>query len=122
MSEPSRPKPDRGVAESLRAAIQQTLEAAGRSARSGPALTRERAGELLDEVARRGRGARDELGRRGQATREELTRRGQDARGELSRRGQDAREEVARRFELLEKRLAAIEDALRRESQSKPED
>jgi hypothetical protein len=86
MADPSPPSPERSAGESLRAAIQQTLEAAGRSARSGPAQTRERAGELLDEVVRRGRG------------------------------------ELARRLERLEGRLAELEEALRRQSGSGPED
>ena len=50
---------ERGVGDALRAAIERTLQAT-----AGPAATtRERAGELLDEVVRRGRGARDEIAR-----------------------------------------------------------
>jgi hypothetical protein len=45
--------------EALRSAIERTFEATAGSAAS----TRERAGELLDEVAKRGRGVRDQLGR-----------------------------------------------------------
>jgi hypothetical protein len=45
--------------EALRSAIERTFEAT-----AGPAAsTRDRAVELLDEVARRGRGVRDRLGR-----------------------------------------------------------
>jgi hypothetical protein len=99
-------KPDAGVAERLRTAIESTLSAAGRPARAGTtALTGERAIQLLDEVAKRGREARDELARRGQ-----------DAGAELARRGQDAAEEMAQRLEALELRLAALEDSLRQQT------
>jgi polyhydroxyalkanoate synthesis regulator phasin len=90
---------DRGVGDALREAIDRTLQATAGSA----AGTRERAGELVDEVARRGRDARDEL-----------TRRGQVAGAELARRGQDAGAELARRLEHLERRLAEVEEDLRR--------
>jgi polyhydroxyalkanoate synthesis regulator phasin len=109
------------VAEALRDAIERTLSAAGGPARAGTTrLTRERAANLLDEVARLGRGAGGELARRGAGAREELTRRGQDAGAELARRGQDAADEMAQRLETLERRLAALEDALRRRDRSKP--
>ena len=65
------------------------------------ATTRERAGELVDDVVRRGRDARDELARRGQ-----------EAGAGLVRRGQEATGEVGRRLELLERRLAELEDRL----------
>ena len=45
--------------EALRAAIERTFEATAGSAAS----TRDRAVELLDEVAKRGRGVRDQLGK-----------------------------------------------------------
>jgi hypothetical protein len=45
--------------EALRAAIERTFEATAGSAAS----TRDRAVELLDEVARRGRGVREGLGK-----------------------------------------------------------
>jgi hypothetical protein len=130
-------RPDGGVAEALRDAIQRTLSAAGRPARAGaPRLTRERAAQLLDEVARVGRKASVELARRGQGAREELARRGQDARADLARRGQEAAGEVTQRletsrarsgralgqvshtlairdtFEAIERRLAALEESL----------
>jgi hypothetical protein len=92
---------DRGVAEALRAAIDRTLSVAGKPARAGSAALRpERATQLLDEVARRGREARDEL----------------------ARRGVDAREELAARLEALERRLGALEDALRTKPKPKAED
>lgn len=114
-------RPDGGVAEALRDAIERTLSVAGRPARAGTTgLTRERAANLLDEVAKLGRDARGELARRGQGARDELTRRGQDAGAELARRGQDAAEEMVHRLEVLERRLTALEEALRGTEESKP--
>ena len=72
-----------------------------RATAGSAASTRERAGELVDEVVRRGREARDELARRGQ-----------EAGAELARRGQEATGEVGRRLELLERRLAELEERL----------
>jgi hypothetical protein len=103
---------EKGVTEALRAAIEGTLSEAGKRARAGSAALRgERATQLLDEVARRGRRAGGELSRRGQG-----------ARDELSRRGQDAREEVTAQLEALERRLSRLEDALRTKSKPKAED
>ena len=88
---------ERGVGDSLRAAIERTLQAT-----AGPAATtRDRAAELLDEVARLGGEARDEIARRGGEARDELARRGTEARGE-----------VARRLEALERRLEQLESKL----------
>ena len=87
------------MGDALREAIERTLNATAGSATS----TRERAGELVDELARRGREARGEL-----------TRRGQVAGAELARRGQDAGAELGKRLEALERRLAEVEDDLRR--------
>jgi polyhydroxyalkanoate synthesis regulator phasin len=87
-----------GVTDALRAAIERTLAATAPAA----AQTRERAGELLDELARRG-----------QEARAEIAKRGQDARDELSRRGHGAHAELSRQIEGLEKRLASIEEVLR---------
>ena len=89
--------PETGVADSVRAAVERTMRATAGSA----ATTRDRAGELVDDVVRRGREARDELARRGQ-----------EAGAELARRGQEATGEVGRRLELLERRLAEIETRL----------
>lgn len=77
-----------GVGETLRAAVERTLAATTPAA----AQTRDRAAELVDEIARRG----------------------QEARDELARRGQGAQAELARQIEGLEKRLASIEELLRR--------
>jgi hypothetical protein len=114
-------RPDGGVAEALREAIERTLSVAGRPARAGTTgIPRERAAQLLDEVARLGREARGELTRRGQGAREELTRRGQDAGAELARRGQAAAGEMGQRLEALELRLTELEEALRGRGRSKP--
>jgi len=92
---------DRGVGDALREAIERTLQATAGSA----AGSRERAADLVDEVARRGREARHGI-----------TRRGQVAGAELARRGQDAGAELARRIEHLERRLAEVEESLRPET------
>ncbi len=76
-----------------------------RATAGSAAGTRERAGELVDDVVRRGREARDELARRGQ-----------EAGAELARRGQEATGEVGRRLEGLEQRLAELEGRLAAEN------
>jgi polyhydroxyalkanoate synthesis regulator phasin len=96
---------DSGVADKLRSAIEHTMRATAGSAAS----SRERAGELVDEVVRRGLGARDELARRGQ-----------EAGVELARRGQEATGEVSKRIEMLEARLAELEQRLQVDSTSEP--
>ena len=105
-----------GVADSLRAAIERTLAATAPAA----AQTRERAADLLDEIARRGQEAREEITRRGQEAGAEIAKRGQ----ELSRRGQEAQAELARQLDVLEQRMASIEELLRghdeAEGQAKP--
>ena len=128
MAAESGERPDSGVADALRDAVKRTFSAAGGPARAGTSrLTRERAAQLVDELARLGRQASVDLARRGQEAREELTRRGQDAGADLARRGQEATGEVAQRLEALERRLAALEDALGRrgrapgQAQHKPE-
>ena len=83
---PGEQPPAGGVADSLRAAVERTMKATTGSAQS----TAERAGELVDDVVRRGRGAR----------------------GQLARRGQEATGEVGRRLEALERRLAELENSL----------
>jgi polyhydroxyalkanoate synthesis regulator phasin len=108
-----RPKPDEGgITEALRAAIDRTLAATAPAA----AQTRERAGELVDEVARRGQEAREEIARRGQDAGAEIAKRGQ----ELTRRGQEAQAELARQLEALEQRMATIEELLRRPDPPEP--
>lgn len=111
-------RPDGGMADALRDAIQRTLSVAGSPARAGTSkLTRERAAQLLDEVTRLGREASVELARRSQDAREELARRGQDAGADLARRGQEAAGEVTQRLEALERRLAALEESFGGRSQ-----
>jgi len=94
-----------GVGDALREAVDRTLRATSGSS----AVTRERAGELLDEVARRGRATREGITRRGQEAGAELA----EAGAGLARRGRAAGTEVARRLEALERRLASLEDELR---------
>ena len=74
--------PGAGASDALRSAIERTFAATAGSA----AETRDRAGELLDDVARRGQEAREEVARRGQEAREEVARRGQEARHGVSER------------------------------------
>ncbi len=73
MAERSREEQIKGLSDGLRDAIERTFAATAGSASE----TRERAGELLDEVARRGDEAREAV---------------KDARRKVVRRGQEARE------------------------------
>jgi len=113
---PSAPDEQSGISEALRNAVESTFAATAGSAGEN----RERAGELLDEVVRRGRGARAEIFRRGQDAREEVVRRGQGAREEVVRRGQEASAEVVSRVEeelrSISERLAKLESSLRGKS------
>jgi polyhydroxyalkanoate synthesis regulator phasin len=111
------PESEGGVADAVRSAVERTMRATTGSAAS----SRERAGELVDEVVRRGREARDELAKRGQEAGAELTRRGQEAGADLARRGQEATGEVGRRLELLERRLAELEERLGPEARAEVE-
>ncbi len=109
--DPSAPEAgdENGVTDALRAAIERTLAATAPAA----GQTRERAGELVDEISKRGQGARDELARRGQVAGAEIAKFGQEARDALSRRGVGATSELRAQLDALEKRLASIEDALK---------
>ena len=89
-----------GISDALRSAIENTFAATASSA----ADSRERAGELLDEVARRGREASGEV-----------MRRGQEAGGEVVRRGQEARDEVFKELRSISDRLAKLEASVRRD-------
>jgi polyhydroxyalkanoate synthesis regulator phasin len=105
---------ERGVPEALRDAIQRTLDAT-----AGPtASTRERAADLLDDVARLSREARDQLARRGQEAGAQLARRSQEAGADLARRGQEAGAELTKQLEALERRLASLEEALRTDEEA----
>jgi polyhydroxyalkanoate synthesis regulator phasin len=88
------PAEERGLPEALRAAIERTL-----AATAGPASgTRERAQELLDEVARRGHEAR-----------ERLTRQMRIATGEELHELVEQIESLQRRVEALEREIAEAE-------------
>jgi hypothetical protein len=110
------------VPDALRAAIDRTLSSLGDvRAPAGPELRAEavgRAGELLDEVARRGRDAGAEIARRGEGARAEIARRGEEAQSELARRGQDAAETSAA---ITARALDAVSETLRRGSKPKVE-
>lgn len=105
-----------GISESLRSAIEGTFAATAGSAGE----TRERAAELLDEVAKRGRGARDEVVRRGQEARDGVTSKVEVAREEVVRAGSEASADVVHRVEeelrSISERLAQLEASLRRDS------
>lgn len=101
-------RPD-GVGEALRAAIERTLAATAPAA----GQTRDRAGEIVGEISKRGLGAREELARRGQEAGAEIARLGQEAREALSRRGLEATGELRAQLDLLERRLASVEARLR---------
>lgn len=107
-----------GVPEALRAAIESTFAATAGSA----AETRDRAGELLDQVARRGQDAREVMARRGQEAGEasagaaskviEAIERMRVATREDLRELEGRLEQLARRIEELERleaRVASIE-------------
>ena len=70
MAEQRREEDARGVPDSLRAAIERTFAATA----EGAAQSRERAGEVLDEVARRGREAREAVTGRAHDARESSER------------------------------------------------
>lgn len=106
---------DGGVADALRAAIERTLAATAPAA----GQTRERAGEIVGEISKRGQGARDELARRGQEAGAEIAKFGQEAREALSKRGLEATGELRSQLDALEKRLASVEDRLK-SAQTKP--
>jgi polyhydroxyalkanoate synthesis regulator phasin len=99
MNEDQRQPDEGGVTDALRAAIERTLAATAPAA----AQTRERAGELVDELAKRGQDAR-----------EEIARRGQEAGAGIAKRGQEAQAELGRQLDALERRMASIEELLRR--------
>lgn len=118
MSEPNEPRsePDeesRGerVGDALRTAVERTLAATAGSA-SG---TRQRAGELFDEVARRGVEAGQEVARRGEAAREGATGRLADAISDLRLADRDDVRMLGERIRELEGRLGSLERLLRRE-------
>ena len=115
--------PGAGASDALRSAIERTFAATAGSA----AETRERAGELLDDAARRGQEAREEVARRGQEAREEVTRRGQEARHGVSERVSAALQRLRgvdvdameSEIEALRRRVAELERELGSEPKPK---
>lgn len=99
------------VGDALRTAVERTLAATAGSA----AGTRQRAGELFDEVARRGLAASQEVARRGEAAREEATGRLADAISDLRLADRDDVRSLSDRIRELEGRLGSLERLLRRE-------
>jgi hypothetical protein len=65
------PGSDKAPSEALRAAIERTFEATA----GGAAETRSRAGQLLDQVVRRGRQARGRIEKLESTVRDEVERR-----------------------------------------------
>jgi polyhydroxyalkanoate synthesis regulator phasin len=122
VSEPSESRSESGeesrgerVGDALRTAVERTLAATAGSA----AGTRQRAGELFDEVARRGRAASQEVARRGEAARGEATGRLADAISDLRLADRDDVRMLSERIGELEGRLGSLERLLRREADSK---
>ena len=108
------PEPDAGggASDALRSAIEKTFAATAGSA----VETRERAGELLDDVARRGQGARDEVARRGQEAQRGVSERISSALQRL--RGAEVGR-LQREVETLRKRVAELEQQPRSRSKLK---
>lgn len=120
MEESRRPQ-ERGLPDALRAAIDNTLSSLGDRgpASAGLQAGAARAGELLDEVARRGHDVGSEILRRGEEARAELARRGEEARAEVTRRGQQAQQaSTAITAQVIE----AVADTLGRDTKPKVED
>jgi polyhydroxyalkanoate synthesis regulator phasin len=99
----------RGVSESLRTAIERTFAATAESA----AGTRDRAGGVLDEVSKRGRGAREAVAGRAQEARESsgvAANRVIEAIEGMRLASRDEVRELSRQLDELAKRVAALED------------
>lgn len=110
---PSKDDDRAGISESLRTAIEGTFAATAGSAGE----TKEKAAELLDEVTKRGRGARDEVVRRGEKARDEVATRASGAREEVVRKGSEASADMVHKVEeelrSISERLAKLEASLR---------
>ncbi|HYU61048.1 MAG TPA: hypothetical protein VEK39_09825 [Solirubrobacterales bacterium] len=114
----SSPPGERGLQEALRTAIERTLAVGAGSA----AETRGRAQELLDDVARRGQGAREGFARRGQEAREasaSMTARVVEAIQEMRLATGEEVRALGDQLEAIERRVAALERRL--EGGSRPE-
>jgi hypothetical protein len=106
----SRPSGERGLPEALRTAVERTLAAAG----GAGADTRGRAQDVLDEVARRGRGAREASA--------SITSRLVEAIQDMRLATGDEVNALGERIEALDRRIAELERELeRRGSQPEPE-
>jgi polyhydroxyalkanoate synthesis regulator phasin len=110
VSPPSGSDPNR-ISDALRNAVEGTFQATAGSA----AETKEKAAELLDEVAERGRGAREEVVRRGKDAREGVVRRGTEARNKATTASADVVSRVEDELRAISERLAKLEAALRRD-------
>jgi polyhydroxyalkanoate synthesis regulator phasin len=100
-----------GLSEGLRTAIERTFSTTADSA----AETRERAQELLDEVARRGQDAREAMARRGQEAREAsagITTRVVEAIQDMRLATAEELRELRGELDRLESRIAALEEAM----------
>jgi hypothetical protein len=82
--EQSRPPHQRGLSESLRAAVEDTLASLGEAGAAATTDLRSgtlgRARELLDPLVALGQDSRTQIARRAEAARDELARRGSQAR------------------------------------------
>ena len=106
------------ASDALRSAIEKTFAATAGSA----AETRERAGELLDDVARRGQEAREEVTRRGYEARDEVARRGQGVTDRVSSLIGRIRPETAdlqREVDRLRDQVSTLERELKSKSKLK---
>ena len=104
MADPTPTPGERSLQEAVRAAVERTLAVAQQ---------RGRAGELLDDVARRGQEARANVTRRGHEARDvsaSLTSRVVDAIGELRLASAEDVRALSRRIDEIERRVAALED------------
>jgi polyhydroxyalkanoate synthesis regulator phasin len=105
----SSPSGERGLPDALRTAVERTLAAAG----GAGADTRERAQDVLDEVARRGRGAREASAA--------ITSRLAEAIQDMRLATGDEVNALGEQIEALDRRIAELERELeRRASQSDP--
>ena len=104
--------PGAGASDALRSAIERTFAATAGSA----AETRERAGELLDDAARRGQEAREEVARRGHEARHGVSERISAALQRL--RGVDV-DAMESEIEVLRRRVAELERELGSEPKPK---
>ena len=114
MDDPT-PSGERGLQEALRTAVERTLAAAQQ---------RGRAGDLLDDVARRGHEARESVARRGQEARDvsaSVTTRVVEAIQELRLASAEDVRALSRQLEAIERRVAELEQHLAAKSEPEVE-